>query len=74
MKNLAFHVQKESETRSTLTFYYVGGHNDRVIKVSEKGFSTEAQAREAGQMESEIELTSKPEVIHADHSDAPIYL
>lgn len=73
MKNLAFHIE-EVETRFVATFYYVGGHNDRVIKVSEKSYKSEESAREGASLETSLELSEKPAVIHADHSDAPIYL
>lgn len=73
MKNLAFHIEKIEE-RFVSTFYYVGGHNDRVIKVEEKSYKTEEGARDASQYKTSIELTEKPAVIHADHSEQPIGL
>lgn len=73
MKNLAFHIEKVQE-RFVSTFYYVGGHNDRVIKVEKKSYKSEEDARGASQYKTSLELTEKPTVIHADHSEEPISL
>jgi hypothetical protein len=73
MKNLAFHIEKVQE-RFMSTFYYVGGHNDRVIKVEEKSYKTEEEARAESQYKTSLELEKKPKIIHADHSDSEIFL
>ena len=73
MKNLVFHIEKVQE-RFISTFYYIGGHNDRVIKVEEKSYKNEKDARDESQYKTSIELDEKPKIVHADHSDSQIFL
>jgi hypothetical protein len=72
MKNFAFHIEKVSEKRTEVSFYRVGGHNDRVIHVETKGYFTEQDAREDVEMmvsSNAIELTNKPEKIDYSEQD-----
>ena len=69
MKDYAFHIEKVSENRFELSFYRIGGHNDKVIHVQTKGYSTEAEAREEGEMQSDIELKEKPTKVDYSEQD-----